>query len=139
MFALVLAASLLASDCPDLCSRNAAYFYADLLERGGHGRHPFEVAAFLIRESDGTLTTEPWLTRAIGHASYRGSIPKGAIAVLHTHPYRVPNPSAYDRTEARRISMPILVITPAGVEAAFPDGSVARVTGGAGWVERLTR
>ncbi|MBK5259331.1 MAG: hypothetical protein JJE51_07040 [Thermoanaerobaculia bacterium] len=140
MFALVLAASLLTPDpCSDLCSRNAAHYYADLLQRGGYGRLPFEVAAFLIRESDGTLTTEPWPTRKFGHASYRGSIPKGAIAVLHTHPYTAPSPSAYDRAESRRISIPIIVITPMGVEAAYPDGSAGRVTGGAGWVERLTR
>lgn len=114
MLALLLAASL------DLMSPQALFWYDQLLADGGYGRLERERAAFLIREDDGTLTLEPWPHGGFRHASFRGAIPRGTIAILHTHPADEPQPSARDRAEARRLGLPVVVITPSGVVVAMP-------------------
>ena len=43
--------------------------------------------------------------------------------MLHTHPLRERMPSAHDRGVAQKIGVPVLVITPAAVVAAMPDGA----------------
>jgi hypothetical protein len=106
----------------DLSRPEAAYWYAALLEDGGYGRFESERAAFLIRESDGTLTLQPWTGRAHREASFRGRVPERTIALLHTHPYRDTRPSVQDREEARRLGLPVVVITPDAVIAAMPSG-----------------
>lgn len=120
MFAYVLFGVLLLHD---LSRPEASYWYAALLEDGGYGRLSTERAAFLIRESDGTLTLQPWNDRVHRKASFRGGIPARTIAVLHTHPRSDARPSARDREEARRIGLPVVVITPDAVIAAMPNGT----------------
>jgi proteasome lid subunit RPN8/RPN11 len=112
----------------DLTRPQAIAWYDDLLARGGYGRLPRECAAFLIRESDGSLTLAPWPGSAYHRASVRGRVPDGAIAILHTHPREEPSPSRHDRQEARRLQMPVLVITPSGVIAAMPEGALATIS-----------
>ena len=131
MLAFLLAAAL---GCGDLCSAEAAGHYAALLEEGGFGRLPHERAAFLIRESGGAITLAPWEASAgFQRASHRGAIPAGTIAVVHTHPAGSPLPSAGDRDEARRIGIPVVVVTPGAVIAALPDGSVRTLESAGGW------
>jgi len=107
----------------DLARPEAAGWYAMLLEEGGYGRLQHERAAFLIRERSGTLTLQPWEDRSHRRATFRGTIPPRAIAVLHTHPRSDPRPSSGDRQQARRLGLPVVVITPQSVIAAMPDGS----------------
>jgi hypothetical protein len=126
----ILLASLISTHCGDLCGPVAIFHYADLLQRGGHGRFGIERGAFLIRESDGTLTTEPWPEFGHRQVRYRGPIPANAIAIMHTHPHEAPRPSAHDRAEAKKIGLPVLVITPMGVVAAFPDGRSEKIVKG---------
>jgi len=112
----------------DLWRPEAAYWYAALLEDGGYGRLSTERAAFLIRETDGTLTLQPWRDRAHRRASFRGSVPERTIALLHTHPRHDVRPSAHDREEARRLALPVVVITPDAVIAAMPNGNELLIT-----------
>lgn len=121
MLALVLATVL---QCGDLCSRQAWAHYADLLELGGYGRLPLERGAFLIRETDGTVTLALWDSIRYRRANYRGAIPDRTIAIVHTHPRTAPHPSMKDRDQARESGLPVLVVTPSGVVGAMPDGSV---------------
>ncbi|HEV7767618.1 MAG TPA: Mov34/MPN/PAD-1 family protein [Thermoanaerobaculia bacterium] len=120
MYALVVFGMLLLGD---LMGPQAAAWYSQLLADGGYGRLPRERAAFLIRESDGTLTLQPWDGGGFRHASFRGRVPERTLAVLHTHPRGEERPSQHDRDEARRLRMPVIVITPGAVVAAMPDGS----------------
>lgn len=52
-----------------------------------------------------------------GHAradfvSFTGRIPFGTVAIAHTHPPRLPFPSALDAAdEARRLDVPFVVLT----------------------------
>ena len=110
-----------------LASTDAHFWYDALLAESGYGRLQSERAAFLIREPDGTLTTQPWDAGRIRHATYRGPIPQRAIAVVHTHPHGEPHPSSRDRAEARRLAIPVIVVTTEGVIAAMPDGREAHV------------
>lgn len=124
MYALVLLGVLLFSE---LSRPEAAAWYSVLLAEGGYGRLPRERAAFLIREADGTLTLEPWQDGGHRRATFRGHIPDGTLAVLHTHPKGEDRPSPRDRQEARRLRMPVVVITPEAVIAAMPDGAEVMV------------
>lgn len=107
----------------DLTRPQATFWYASLLAESGYGRLPRERAAFLIRETDGSLTLEHWAHGARRHATFRGAVPPGTIAILHTHPRGDARPSAQDRDEAARLRMPVVVITTRGVVAAMPDGT----------------
>lgn len=119
MYGLVLLGALLLGD---LTRPQATFWYDSLLAESGYGRFPRERAAFLIREPDGTLTLEPWTSGSRRHASFRGTVPKGSIAILHTHPHGHARPSAQDFAEAKRLGMPVVVITTERVMAAMPDG-----------------
>jgi len=107
----------------DLTRPQATFWYASLLAESGYGRLPRERAAFLIREADGTLTVEIWAHGSRRHATFRGAVPFGTIAILHTHPHGDERPSAQDRDEAARLRLPVVVITTGGVVAAMPDGT----------------
>ena len=131
MFAFLLAAVV---GCGDLCGTDAAAHYAALLEDGGYGRFSHERAGFLILESGGAVTLAPWnATAGFQRASHRGGIPAGTIAVAHTHPLGAAQPSAGDRDLARRIGLPVVVITPDAVIAAMPDGTIRTLIAGPGW------
>ena len=125
MLALMLATVI---GCGDLCSAAAMDHYEELLASGGYGRFSIERAAFVIRERDGGLTMQRWASAAYRRASFRGSIPPGTIAIAHTHPLRSPGPSEHDRVEARRLGLPVIVVTPGGNVAAFPDGTIRKLS-----------
>lgn len=129
MYTLVVLAVLLFGD---LTRPEATFWYASLLEESGYGRLPHERAAFLIRESDGTLTIAPWPHGGYRHASFRGLVPTGTIAILHTHPRGEERPSSRDRAEARRLGLPVITITSERVIAAMPDGGEVVLGGGHG-------
>ena len=115
MLALLLIATL--------SSPQAQFWYGELLAAGGYGRLPHERAAFLIRESDGSLSAQPWPNGGHRHASYRGAVPARTVAIVHTHPKDEPRPSARDRQEARRLGLAVVVVTPESAIAALPDGT----------------
>jgi Prokaryotic homologs of the JAB domain len=115
MLALLLLAAL--------SSPQAHFWYDDLLARSGYGNLPFERAAFLIREADGTLTTQPWPDASFRHATFRGAIPQRTIAIVHTHPKGEPRPSWRDRQEAKRLGIAVIVVTSDGAIAAHADGT----------------
>ena len=116
---LLLATTLIASD-------RAVELYGRLLAAGKFGMTETEEAAFLI-ESDKGLTLRRWQSKDPFRASYTGRIPQGAIAIVHTHPYWSAEPSQQDRSEARRIGLPIIVVTRDVTIAANPDGTLTRL------------
>src|SRR5687768_15910829 len=69
----------------------------DLLRSAGYGLWDTERSAFLVRDGDGELRLVKWAGVATSmSATYRGTIPAGTVAVLHTHPNGLPNPSRGD-------------------------------------------
>lgn len=106
-----------------LQSTQAQLWYDDLLASAGYGRMPYERAAFLIVERDGSLTLAPWSCGGVRHARYRGAIPSRTLAIVHTHPRGEPQPSSGDRAEARRLGIAVIVVSSESVIAAMPDGA----------------
>jgi hypothetical protein len=84
----------------------------DLLARGRFGRASTERAAFVVAAASGDVTLVEWPFQSkFQRASYDGVIPAGTIGIVHTHPNSCPNPSAGDSELARRMGMPVLVLT----------------------------
>jgi hypothetical protein len=70
-----------------------------------------EVAAFIVRDG-GVISCSLWPTTVmIRSARYDGMLPEGTVAVAHNHPLELPRPSRGDIAEAKRIGLPIYVVT----------------------------
>jgi proteasome lid subunit RPN8/RPN11 len=127
MLAIVLLLALSADACGELCHDDAFEQYARLNALASMTRYESERAAFLVRRLDGRLTTVAWHVGEHAEASCTGRIPVGCVAIIHTHPVRSTQPSKHDVTEAQRIGLPIVVITPQSVTVATPQGATVRL------------
>lgn len=88
----------------------------ELLKTARYGQTTKEHAAFLVSDSRGGLELVRWAWGAETlRASYRGAIPEGTIAIVHTHPNTSPNPSGDDVATARRLGIPVYVLTRSAV------------------------
>ncbi|HUJ12988.1 MAG TPA: Mov34/MPN/PAD-1 family protein [Thermoanaerobaculia bacterium] len=80
-----------------------------------------ERAAFIVDEGGGNLQCLVWpATYQHARATFRGLIPRGTIAIIHTHPANAPWPSENDEREARRLGIPIYALTPLAITKAAP-------------------
>jgi hypothetical protein len=83
-----------------------------LLADAGYGSRREERAAFVIRKDDGSLAFVRWPFESASHrASFSGAAPRGLVAVVHTHPPNSPLPSPGDAGVARRLGVPVYVLT----------------------------
>jgi hypothetical protein len=115
MFAALLIVMTLISD-PIARDASASQCFEKILKDSGYGFRSDERAAFLVLRDDGAYDCVSWpSTNRIKSASWSGSIPERAVAIAHTHPRREPMPSAHDNAEAKRLGMPIYVVTPGEV------------------------
>ncbi len=97
-----------------------------LIERAAYGLAPYESAAWVVRDREGSVDLRPWaLTGAVERATWRGPRPEGAIAIVHTHPRRDdPRPSSADASLARRLGLTVYTLSAGGVWAARSDGRI---------------
>jgi len=97
-------------------------FSRDLLWSNRYGSFDrFERAAFIVDRGDGNLECITWpVTNEREKATFRGTIPPGTIAIIHTHPLNTPWPSEQDENEAHRLGIPIYALTPLTVTKAVP-------------------
>jgi hypothetical protein len=99
--------------------------FAQLVREGEYGFRNFERAAFLISQADHSLQCIHWpSTHELKQARWSGPMPAGVVAVAHTHPLSSPNASPDDVHEARRIGMPIFILTPNLIKVVHADGRV---------------
>ena len=71
-----------------------------------------EEAAFVVREDDGTFKLIRWPgTGSANESRWRGPFPRGAVAIVHTHPNAFPQPSRIDVRTARMRNIPVYVLT----------------------------
>ena len=111
MFAALLVAAMLARSDVRSCA-------ARVLKAGGYGHLPLEAAAFIVREGE-SVRCEMWPRSPSFHStSWMGRMPEGTLAIIHSHPATIPQPSVQDMDLARRLRIPVLVVTPRGVTAA---------------------
>jgi hypothetical protein len=96
--------------------------FRDLLRDSGWSLNgPWERAAFVIQQSDGSIACQCWPSRhSYLTESFNGLIPENTIAIVHTHPVEFPKPSQKDKDEATRLGIPIYVLTIRGVYKAVP-------------------
>src|SRR5690242_13357443 len=69
--------------------------FRDLLRDSGWSLNgPWERAAFVIQNPDGSIACQCWPSKHSYLAeSFNGVIPPNAIAIVHTHPIAYPKPS----------------------------------------------
>jgi hypothetical protein len=86
------------------------------------GAHPdVEVAAFVVADEEGQMSCLIWPRMSwIRSQTFRGKIPRGTIAVVHTHPRREERPSYEDTLESVRLRLPFYVLTAAAIWVVDP-------------------
>ena len=110
MFGPLLSAFLLLSELAyDPEVRSAMW---RLLEDTRYGFAETEEAMFIVREGDGRLSFIRWTSLGIPHqARWVGAVPKGAVAIAHTHPNWRWRPSHVDERTARSSGLSVYVVT----------------------------
>jgi len=100
---------------------SASACFAEIFKAAGYGFRHDERAAFLIARGDGGFDCRMWpRTNGYQSAHWEGPIPANAVAIAHTHPRGLPEPSAHDFAEADRVGLPVVVVTHLGVNVASP-------------------
>lgn len=117
LFALPLYA---ADDIFDTVDGHACF--REILRKSGWGlAGPYERAAFVIEQSDGSIACAEWPSMHTYHAEeFRGDVPEHTIAIAHTHPAEYPLPSQHDYDEATRLGIPVYTITIRAVYKSMP-------------------
>ena len=94
----------------------------EILRRSAWGLGgPFERAAFIIENLDGSLGCQEWPAIHAYHSEqFHGAVPPQAIAIVHSHLVQFPKPSEQDSEEATRLGVPIYTLTIRGVYKSVP-------------------
>jgi Prokaryotic homologs of the JAB domain len=83
-----------------------------LLADAHYGYAATEEAMFIVREGDGRLTFVRWERTGIPHhAQWKAAVPRGTVAIVHTHPNTMPRPSRLDEQTAVHNNLPVYVVT----------------------------
>ncbi len=99
------------------------------------GYTPRERAAWVV--PDGAARTR-WVSwpneRRFMNARWKGPVPAGAVAIVHTHPGVVdPKPSGQDIETAQRLGVSVYTVSRTGIWKALPDGSIVSVDDARWW------
>ena len=109
--------------------------FAHLVSGALYGFGTFEKAAFLVLQADHPVRCIDWpSTHEFKQARWSGPMPAGVVAVAHTHPLSSPDASPDDIKLARRIGMPIFVLTPDIVSVIHADGRVETLVYHKPWI-----
>jgi hypothetical protein len=119
-------------------SRDAAVraLFADLLRVADYGYGNAERGAFLVLESDGNYRCELWPGGELRRTRFEGRIPKGTVAIVHTHPHSTPQVSADDQEAARISRLPVYALTMNEIWMATPAGGKRAVERSARWASQ---
>jgi len=114
MMAMLLA--LEAAPAPDLVDEPAVAEFCRLLLDKATAERFHEQGAFVVRTPEGLPYFVTWPAgEDKDHLRWEGRFPEGAIAIVHTHPPWMREPSKLDVRAARRTKLPVYVITPSGI------------------------
>lgn len=87
--------------------------FCRLLVNEARAEREMEQAAYVVRTPAGALYFVWWPAAGERNSvEWRGPIPRGAIALVHTHPPWLPMPSRLDMATASRTRLPVYVVTP---------------------------
>lgn len=108
----------------------------DLFNLSIDGTVESERAAFLVVGPLGEYESVVWpRTHERRAATWRGPVPAGTIAVLHTHPMTMPEPSRNDVAHAIQTRLSFVIVSRSRVYVVEPNGSV-RLIASNGWRKR---
>jgi proteasome lid subunit RPN8/RPN11 len=113
---VVVVATLLSLDVKPLA--------VDLLRQRGNFED-IEVAAFVVQHENGALDLVHWPRGDYRKAHWEGLMPDHVVAVMHTHPWQVPRPSAQDAAEAHRLQLPFYVVSRPRLCVVDADGTIS--------------
>ncbi len=86
-----------------------------------------ELAAFVVLDTSNHLRVVPWdAPEGERTNTWRGEVPPGTIATVHTHPNGWRRPSHKDQQEATRTRLPFLVLTRWDIWVAEPGSDRPR-------------
>jgi hypothetical protein len=109
--------------------------FTHLLSESGYGARNSERAAFLVAQKDRSIQCLDWpATQEFREARWSGPVPAGVVALAHTHPPSFPYPSDQDVEEAKRLGMPIFVLTPKIVSVVHVTGRRETLAYRAEWI-----
>ena len=108
----------------------------DIARRGALQTDQQEVAAFLVRDESGAIASSLWPHTANRRSEhYEGAIPAGTVAIAHTHPIFAERPSRGDIEQARKIGIPIYVITRWSLYVVDETGDVTALIAHRNWTK----
>ena len=100
----------------------------ELLSGARSGFEHREEAAFIVRSASGNFYSIEWPSDGqLDSARWSGAFPEGTVAIAHTHPTHLPDPSTIDITVARNVHVPVYVVTHARITRT--DGGEPVVVG----------
>ncbi len=101
-------------------------FFSDVLKHANIFNNVSEAAAFLVRDTRGDVQCLLWpMTNGYQEQTFTGEIPRGTLAIVHTHPHDCPAPSPQDIDEAKALKLPIYVLTRASITLIDPSSGEA--------------
>lgn len=105
-----------------------------LWEAADFGYTPRERAAWVVPDAEGVRWVSWPNGRQFLTARWTGPAPRGAVAIVHTHPAMVdPRPSEHDIETARRLGVPVYTVSRSGIWKALPDRSIVPVEDSSWW------
>ena len=111
---------------------------AAMVDEATRGPREAEIAAFVAIDRSGAYRLIRWRNSARSRwQSFTGALPARTIGIVHTHPNGWARPSAGDRREARRLGLPIFVVTRWEIWAAEPDGRATALVENLDWRDGL--
>ncbi len=101
--------------------------FRKVLDLSWYGMLGFERAAFLRLDADAHFHCDVWpATFSPLGAKWNAPIPDGTVAILHSHPRFYSDPSRLDRSEAKRVGMPVFIVTGWGIAMVDTNGEIQR-------------
>jgi len=102
---------------PDIvCEPQVQTLMHELVRDTRSGFDHREGAAFIVRSASGNFYSLEWPSNGqLDSARWEGAFPPGTVAIAHTHPTHLPMPSNIDITTARKVHVPVYVVTPAKI------------------------
>jgi hypothetical protein len=96
-------------------------------------RKELEMAAFIVRRGD-HFDCLLWPPKFGSYSvTFRGSAPEGTVAIVHTHPRWSDEPSPEDIALAKRVALPVYVLTRSNITVATIGGKVSWVVASHYW------
>ena len=106
--------------------------FANILRRG-LTRQEAESAAWVVLKFDHYECIVWNSTGDRSEVTFRGEMPFGVVAVVHSHPPSLPKASLKDLETARQLNVPIFAVTPLAVWVADPDAGILPIVQNLAW------